>query len=61
MDDVQCTAEILAAQMGPLVHWNRCKNFVDWDGDEDPLCEEHDEEAAQMEKADLARKMEVEA
>lgn len=60
-DDIQCTAEILAAQMGPLVHYNQCKELVpEWDGNDEPLCEEHSEDAQQMEAADLQRKQQQE-
>ncbi len=34
--------------------YRTCRNLVpDWDGDEEPLCEEHDEAASLSERADL--------
>jgi len=60
-DDIQCTAEIAVIRSGSSPLWNQCKNLVpDWDGDEDPLCEEHSEYAQQMDKADNQRKQQLE-
>ena len=57
--DARCTAEAIDFNTGWTRHpeWKRCKVFVpDWDGNEDPLCEEHSAENQAMEAADLAVK-----
>ena len=55
-DEIKCTYARMAG--GLMLH---CGNYViDWDGDEEPMCEEHNEEANQMEAADLQRKARLE-
>jgi len=53
-EDIRCTHE---TWMGKDVGWEICLTLCpEWDGDEDPLCEEHSEDAQQMDKADNQRK-----
>ena len=51
-EPIKCTYARMAG--GLMLH---CGNYViDWDGDEDPLCEEHSVEVLEQEKADLQAK-----
>ena len=59
-DDIQCT-DVVGVHSTFAVTWYQCKNLVpEWDGDEEPLCEEHNEYAQQMDKADNQRKQQLE-
>ena len=56
-EDIKCTYSRMIEGWMPL----HCANYVlDWDGDNEPLCEEHNEENQQMEAADLQRKARLE-
>ena len=55
-EPIKCTYARMAG--GLMLH---CANHCpDWDGDEDPLCYEHDVETQAMEAADLQRKARLE-